>query len=893
MTISCHYCLLYFVIFVIMFCGECFAIQPDSKLTSSPYPSTHIQSEMKITTCVKLILLCLVLSAFFSLRSGAQITQNVSRVVFQGFWWDYYNYNFRNGWANYLTELAPRLRAMGFDAVWIPPAAKNSSANSVGYAPFDMYDLGDKYQKQNGDSTRMGTKDELLRLIAVLHANGIEVIEDMVLNHCVDANNVGGLDPEPNYSMQSAGGFKNFRYVSYKTPRFDESQNDYWTRSGRWAKNYSNFHPNFMNNCNSGDICSTYWGPDIDYETPGAYGQSSNIPTSGSATIFGVTRPYYNPAQSSNYMLDGGREYVAWFKKQTGVDGFRLDAVKHYSIYAQTSFIMNVKYNLPAFAAGGQNMMCFGEWIGSQFDLDNYVASVAAGGEEHTGTTDISLRGYSTNGSGIYGLIMGGGYYDMQNIPSCQQGKRYYDYGSTRVYRSVPFVNGHDNFRPILSTNGNYSQPLGDPSGWDMANELYGPGSHIDPRDPRLAAAYAVAFSVDGNPCVFFEDLFDIGTTGKRWSHLPTSETDLPVRSDIQNIMQAHQKLGFKSGSYAVPTSLGGSSAPYYVTGSGADHLVIERIGKALIGITDAYFAVSDNSQDQQVWVSTSDPAWHNVELYDYSGAHGLTTTTVYNDGRVLIKTAPNGHSIPGARGHGYSVWAPAPAGITFTSVPDMYAYLSSYTPPRSSSTTQEWEMADDLGDSHCGSLGQGGRLPDSSTNERVAGKIYPAGISQVSCSVWPEIDGKNLTVSFYNASGDMVATSSGITTAASPLTLNYPVSSEGWITVKVRNTMDTCAGQRCWVNVTYTAPTAVNTRSGPGKMVRNISIWTGNKNTTDMGDCGNWAEGLVPGSQSSIIIFSHNKPFPVLNYNLTAKNVNIHPGGKLTISPGKILTVN
>jgi Alpha amylase, catalytic domain len=132
--------------------------------------------------------------AFLLAGSPVMAQQRVSKVLLQGFWWDYWNNNFRFGWANYLTELAPRLRAMGIDAIWIPPAAKNNSAGSVGYAPFDMYDLGDKYQKQQGDTTRLGTKDELLRMIAVMHANGIEVIEDMVINHNSDAAGAGGQD---------------------------------------------------------------------------------------------------------------------------------------------------------------------------------------------------------------------------------------------------------------------------------------------------------------------------------------------------------------------------------------------------------------------------------------------------------------------------------------------------------------------------------------------------------------------------------------------------------------------------------------------------------------------------------------------------------------------------
>ncbi len=837
-------------------------------------------------------IIALFIAAFLLAESPALAQQRVSKVLLQGFWWDYWNNNFRFGWANYLTELAPRLRAMGIDAIWIPPATKNNSAGSVGYAPFDMYDLGDKYQKQQGDTTRLGTKDELLRMIAVMHANGIEVIEDMVINHNSDAAGAGGQDPEPGRSMQSASGYKNFRYVSYKTPRIDESVNDYWTRSGRWAKNYPNFHPNYANNCNAGDICGTFWGPDIDYGTPGAFGQSSNIPTSGTATIAGITRPYHNPAQSSNYMLNGGRDYMAWFKKQTDVDGFRFDAVKHYSIAAQNDYITHVKYNLPAFANGGQNMLSIGEWIGNQFDVDNYVTSVASGGEEHTGTYDFSLRGYSTNGSGIYGLVLGGGGYDMQNLPGCQQGKRYYDYGAKRVHRTVPFVNSHDTYRPRLTPSGDFLSYLGDNNGWDVGNELGGNGRHIDPREPRLAAAYAAVFSVDGNPAVFFEDIFDIGTTGKRWTHLPTSTTDLPLRNDIQNIMQAHQKLAFKNGDYAVPTAATGGAAPFYLAGSSGDHLVMERKGQAIIGITDAYSTVANNTQDQQVWVSVGDPSWNNKVLYDYSGAHGLSTTTVQPDGRVLIKTAPNGHTINGAYGHGYSIWAPLPTGVTFATVTEMYNYLTTYAPARNAVTTQEWEMADDLGDSHCKSLGQGGRLPDNSMNERIAGKIFSAGAKQINCTVTPETDSRNLTISLYNAQGQMVATASGITTVAAPLLLSYTPATDGWVTVKVRNTADSYAGQRCFVRAAYTAPMVVSTSSATGSIPSNVSIWTGNKNTTDVSDCANWENGAVPGPSSNVFVYGHTRPFPVLNYNLTVNKLTVQPNASFTVAPGINLTV-
>jgi hypothetical protein len=124
--------------------------------------------------------------------------QNVEKkVLLQGFWWNYDHAEYIPHWSNYLADLAPRLQEMGIDAVWIPPTIKNDfNPASVGYAPFDHYDLGDKYQKGQKE-TRMGNKDELLRMVAILHANGVEVIQDIVPNHVIGAGDLcgQGLDP--------------------------------------------------------------------------------------------------------------------------------------------------------------------------------------------------------------------------------------------------------------------------------------------------------------------------------------------------------------------------------------------------------------------------------------------------------------------------------------------------------------------------------------------------------------------------------------------------------------------------------------------------------------------------------------------------------------------------
>jgi alpha-amylase len=157
---------------------------------------------------------------------------------------------------------------MGIDAVWIPPTPKNKNAtNDVSYLPFDQYDLSDKYQK-GATRARFGSKDEFLRMVAVLHANGIEVIQDVVINHTDGAgasDGAAGQDPEPAYSMVSSSEYNTFRYSSFGTPIAEAGDNGaaYAARQGRWPKNYPNFHPHLGHNTTAVDMAAAYFGPDF------------------------------------------------------------------------------------------------------------------------------------------------------------------------------------------------------------------------------------------------------------------------------------------------------------------------------------------------------------------------------------------------------------------------------------------------------------------------------------------------------------------------------------------------------------------------------------------------------------------------------------------------------
>jgi alpha-amylase len=94
------------------------------------------------------------------------------------FWWDH------------LASQARALAAAGFTAVWLPPPLKGASGvASVGYDPFDDYDLGSKNQKGHLE-TRYGSREQLARCVAMFRAIGIDVYVDLVENHR-DGDNAG------------------------------------------------------------------------------------------------------------------------------------------------------------------------------------------------------------------------------------------------------------------------------------------------------------------------------------------------------------------------------------------------------------------------------------------------------------------------------------------------------------------------------------------------------------------------------------------------------------------------------------------------------------------------------------------------------------------------------
>src|SRR4051812_9055615 len=74
---------------------------------------------------------------------------------------------------------AAALASAGFTAVWIPPAYKGSAGtDDVGYAVYDLFDLGE-FDQKGTVATKYGTKPQLQAAVTALQGAGLAVYADV------------------------------------------------------------------------------------------------------------------------------------------------------------------------------------------------------------------------------------------------------------------------------------------------------------------------------------------------------------------------------------------------------------------------------------------------------------------------------------------------------------------------------------------------------------------------------------------------------------------------------------------------------------------------------------------------------------------------------------------
>ncbi|QLE00826.1 alpha-amylase [Galbibacter sp. BG1] len=156
---------------------------------------------------------------------------NGSRVMMQTFYWDVEP---KGEWWNILSEKVTDWADAGVDRLWLPVATKGQSGPySMGYDPSDYFDFGE-YQQHGTVETRFGSRAELENFISKAHAEDLEVIADIVINH----NSGGGEEYNP------------YRDKNTYTLFNEENGN----ASGMFNRNYENFYPNSTSDYDEGSL---------------------------------------------------------------------------------------------------------------------------------------------------------------------------------------------------------------------------------------------------------------------------------------------------------------------------------------------------------------------------------------------------------------------------------------------------------------------------------------------------------------------------------------------------------------------------------------------------------------------------------------------------------------
>ena len=236
--------------------------------------------------------------------------KKINGIIMQYFEW--YMDCKQNLW-NEISEKAKELADIGITALWLPPAYKGfGGKDEVGYAVYDVYDLGE-FDQKGTIKTKYGSKDEYLNCIMTLKQNGIESYADIVLNHKIGADMLQTIP-----ATKVDWGNHNELISGQETVRVATK----FTFPGRNHK-YSDFEWNWTHfdgidyDENSKEHAifkfkNKDWSDAVDEE----YGNYDYL--------MGADLDFENPE-----VVKECKKWGKWYLETTKVDGFRLDAVKH------------------------------------------------------------------------------------------------------------------------------------------------------------------------------------------------------------------------------------------------------------------------------------------------------------------------------------------------------------------------------------------------------------------------------------------------------------------------------------------------------------------------------------------------------------------------------------
>jgi len=404
---------------------------------------------------------------------------DINGVIMQYFHW----YLPANGalWQQ-VADRAGELAASGLTALWLPPAYKGiGGAADVGYGVYDLYDLGE-FDQKGSIRTKYGTRQQYLAAVSALKAAGMQVYADTVLNHRMGADEAEAClaTPYPRNNRLTPNGPSRqiSAYTRFTFPgRRGAYSNFPWTWKHFDAVDYDDQHPD------EHDTVYLLEGKRFDDEVSSEFGNF--------AYLMGCDLDFQDAE-----VQDEITRWGTWYLDTCGVDGFRLDAIKHISSWFFPAWHDALEKH------AGRDLFMVGEyWANSLAALLWYIDDVGG----RLTVFDVPLH-FNFHAAG-----RAGSSFDLRRILDGTLMQ-------ARPSHAVTFVDNHD------------SQPL-------QALE-----SCVEPWFKPLAYAL-ILLRAEGYPCVFHADYYgaeydDFGRDGNRYhivmpSHRYLIDCFLQARRDF------------------------------------------------------------------------------------------------------------------------------------------------------------------------------------------------------------------------------------------------------------------------------------------------------------------------------------------------------------------------
>jgi alpha-amylase len=396
---------------------------------------------------------------------------NVNGTMMQYFHW--YISPDDNLWKKVERE-APALAAAGITALWLPPAYKGAAGiQDVGYGPYDLYDLGE-FDQKGSVATKYGTSRQYLAAIGAAHDAGIQVYADMVFNHRGGADRTEWVKAVRVHPQDRRFSMGEDEWIEAFT------EFDFPGRQGRYSDFQWHYHHfdgvDWAENLGESTIFK-FLGADKDWER---LVDDEN----GNYDYLMYSDLDMNNADVRTELARWG----AWYLETTGVDGFRLDAVKHIQFSFFRSWLDHMR------KIAGRPLFAVGEYWNPYDveDLHNYI--------RHThGKMSLFDAPLHRN---FHDASRAGGHYDMRRILDNTLMQQ-------QPHLAVTLVENHDT-QPLQSLE----SPV---AGWFKP------------------LAYAIILlREEGYPCVFYPDYYGAAYTdrGGDGNHYPIrleAVADLPA----------------------------------------------------------------------------------------------------------------------------------------------------------------------------------------------------------------------------------------------------------------------------------------------------------------------------------------------------------------------------